>query len=359
MTRKLTWRFLLCFAQLSTLPGCLHLPYLSKSYWESTTKVPDPAKVNPADGADFNKSIQDRSGFSTSNLRGEPPNGIAKSLSGPGQSLETRGMFLEDQPEKAITKKSSNVLTGVVTVESAGEPKRLAVQVPALPLIENKREDALWQAVKSLLEKRHDEAIQYLRVYDKETQEIFLCLVPALTLLAQKPFNELSPQEIAVLHDQLLSARERLRPRCELLVSKMCFCKEVRGFGWYKPLPENHAFVTGTKDRLGEEVQLYVELKNFLSAKTKDGDYLTKLTCTLELQDSTGKKVWSHTFDGSDATHRRSAQLNDLYRNFTFYVPPLPPGTYQLTMQIADETNRDQRRVASEKLIFRVTPAVN
>lgn len=359
MTRKSVLAILVCLTQLAALPGCLHLSYFNPAGKTGPKQPSDAAEVRSTDGPELAKSIKDQSGFSTANLSADSSQSTSKM---PAATLKEKlpgPVILDQQPDTIGPKKSDDATTGVVTVESGPEPKRLFVQPTPLPLLEKKREDALLQALKSLIEKRHDEAIQYLRVYDKETQEFFIRFLPVLTLVAQKPFNELTPQEIAVVNEQLLSALLMLRPRTELLVSRMCFCKEVRGYGWYQPLPENHAFVTGTKDRLGEEVQLYVELKNFLSEKTKDGDYLTKLTCVLELQDSGGKKVWSHRFDRADAAHRRSAQLNDLYRNYTFYVPVIPPGTYQLTMQIADETHPEQRRVASEKLIFRVTPVAN
>jgi hypothetical protein len=115
--------------------------------------------------------------------------------------------------------------------------------------------------------------------------------------------------------------------------------------------------VAGTKDRVGDEVQLYVELRNFNSEKTKDGAYLTKLTCTLELHDAAGKNVWSRTLDRIETARR--ARLNDFYRNYIFYVPAIPAGTYQLTLQITDETNPEQRRVARESVVFRVTPVAN
>lgn len=364
MTRKLAWGLLLCFTQLTTLPGCLQLPYFSSSTTEGPKKIYEHT-LNPHDEFVPSRIGQEPAGFSTAQQADTPVKTISKMPNLPSRGS---GPLIIEQPGPGPTigtvheeiikpKKASQGASAVV--ESVGEPKPLTIQPPPLPLVDKKREDALLDALKSLIEKRHDEAIQLLRVYDKETQEIIIRVLPVLTLVAQKPFSELTSQEIAIVNEQLFSALIMLRPRCELAVSKTCFCKEVLGFGWYKPLAENHAFVTGTKDRLGEEVQLYVELKNFLSEKTKDGDFVTKLACTLELQDSAGKKVWSHRFDRADAASRRSAQLNDLHRNYTFYVPAIPPGTYQLTLQITDETNPEQRRVASEKLIFRVTPVAN
>jgi hypothetical protein len=223
--------------------------------------------------------------------------------------------------------------------------------------VEKRREYPLIAALEAMLRKQHDEALQHLRAYDHETQEFIIRLAPVLVMVVQTPIKELTAPEIAVINEQLLNALIQFRARSELTVSKMCFCKKVYGFGAYDPLADNHTFVAGTKDRVGDEVQLYVELRNFNSEKTKDGAYLTKLTCTLELHDAAGKNVWSRTLDRIETARR--ARLNDFYRNYIFYVPAIPAGTYQLTLQITDETNPEQRRVARESVVFRVTPVAN
>ena len=176
-------------------------------------------------------------------------------------------------------------------------------------------------------------------------------------MLVKKPIDELSPPEVSVLSDQLSSILAMLRPRSELGINKMCFCRRIRTFGLVEALPDNHAFLAGSADRTGELVQLYAELKNFASEPTPEGDYLTKLACTLELRDAGGKTVWGpYTYDRRETTHRRQTRLNDFYSNFSFYVPAIPPGAYVLTIQIADETNPELRRVARKSLDFRVTP---
>ena len=69
--------------------------------------------------------------------------------------------------------------------------------------------------------------------------------------------------------------------------------------------------------------------------------------------------VWSHAFDKNETTHRRSACVNDYHGNFSFYAPALPAGTYQLTIQVVDETIPNHRRVARKSQVFRVTPVAN
>jgi hypothetical protein len=218
---------------------------------------------------------------------------------------------------------------------------------------------AVAEALQDVLEGRHNDAVQRLQIYEKNTQEFFLRLLPALAILANQPMDKLSAQDIAVLNQLLVRLLETIRPFSELIVNKMCFCRRVNGYGAYEELPANHAFLSATPERFGELVQLYVELKNFISEPTQDGDYITKLACTLELKDARGEKVWGHTYQRDETTHRRRTRLHDLHSNFSFPVPAVPAGTYQLTVQIVDETLPDQRRVARRSLDFQVTPVAN
>jgi len=281
----------------------------------------------------------------------------------PGPSVEA---WLAQQD--ALEKKKQNArASSIVTNEASPEanpPKLLPIPTspPLPPVVGKQREYAdLVQALQDMLDGRHEEAVKHLRKYDDATQELFLRLLPPLTILVKKRLDDMSPQEITVLIKGLINLRDTLIPRSELTISNMKFCKWVKAYGNYQELPENHAFLTGTADRLGEEVQLYVELSNFESKQTKDGDYLTKLACTLELHDSDGKKVWAKSVETNKTTHHSRSPMNDFYSNYSFYVDTIPAGTYRLTIRLADETNPDakQRRVASESLVFRVTPAVS
>jgi hypothetical protein len=206
---------------------------------------------------------------------------------------------------------------------------------------------------------KHQDAIKMLRAYDEPTQEFLLRVLPLLTHIAKTSIDRMSSNELDILNEQLKGVAALLRTRCGLSINKMAFCKSISGFANFEPLPDDHAFLARTDRRPGDLVQLYVELKNFASKETKDGDYLTKLACSLELKDIHGEKVWSHTFDKNDTTYRRSACVNDYHGNFSFYVPALPAGTYQLTIQVVDETIPDHRRVARKSQVFRVTPVAN
>lgn len=360
MTRKSAlW---LCLAHLTLLTGCQHIPYFGASSEDGLTKTyeyPPP-----------NKNAQGTSGFSTAMVAEEEnPAPTGRLPKGPAPeasplAVAPLGVALaQNQNANAPLQPKAGVI-GLVALEvdtggALPTPARSPAQ-PAAPIVVQKQREYnhAVECLQLILEKRHEEAIQQLRGYDEATQGFLLEFLPAVAVFIQKPIGELTPQEIAGLYNHLSIVQAELRKRSELVISKMCYCKRVYGFGSYTTLPDNHAFLAAATDRPGELVQLYVELKNFASEREagKDGDFLTKLSCTLELRDARGEKVWSHAYDRNETTQRRRTRLTDLHGNYSFYVPAVPAGTYQLRLQIVDETLPGLRRVARKELDFRVTP---
>jgi hypothetical protein len=206
----------------------------------------------------------------------------------------------------------------------------------------------LVEALKCILDERPEEALRHLQAYDRDTQEFYLRALPTLTILARKRVEELSGAEVAALTDQLQNLLATLRPHAELAIDRMCFCEWVKAYGYYQPLPDSHAY------RPGEIVQLYVEVRNF-ACVPRDGSFETRLASNIEIRDSQGQTVKNISFKEREKAQRSWTRLNDYCNAYTFLVPPLPPGAYQLVLQIADETNPETRRVAQKSLEFRVT----
>lgn len=341
MARKsaLLWLVALWFA----LPGCGHLSPFAGADVPSKTREPN---------------RRDERGYSTAVVVEEQPQRVlTKTPAGPPPDVEL------DPLEPAATPKDKKPFAGVSgVVTEEGPPAKNALFELPKPAVFDENKDAvepLALVLHHMLVGEHNKAIQILKTYDDATQEFVLRVMPPLTLFAKKSIDKMSAQEWSVLKDHIEGLRELLRDRCELLVTKMVYCKRVNGFADFESLPENHAFLAKTSSRPGDLVQLYIELKNFASKQTKEGDYLTKLACSLELKDMHGEKVWSHTFDKNETTHRRSACVNDYHGNFSFYAPALPAGTYQLTIQVVDQTIPDHQRVARKSQVFRVTPVAN
>jgi hypothetical protein len=345
MTRKLV-SVLLFAAHLTLLPGCQFLNWFGPSTSSDPIAVKEeyfPIKEKPANDQ---KSVDAKL---TTNVRDEDkpkpppfPDVPLHEVKSPAENKKTK-------PEG---------ITGIVELDPpVSKPMVNETQAPiVLPTVDKKVEfEPIVMGMHFMLKGQHQEAIKCLGAYDDAKQEVLLRIMPALVILAKKKVEDLSAEEVAVLMKQFESMVDELRPRSELVVSKMVYCEDVKGYAWYRPLPENHAFLAGTQDRIGEFVQLYVELKNVASEPTKDGAFVTKLSCSLELHNEAGQRVWRKPFETNDTTLRRSARLNDFYSRHGFYVPALPAGKYRLTLHIADETNA-QRRTAEKSLVFQVTP---
>lgn len=210
-------------------------------------------------------------------------------------------------------------------------------------------------ALRCMLDDRHQEAVRYLKAYDTETQEFYLRILPIMTIFAKKHINDLNSQEVAVLSEQLQSLLATVRPRTELVIDRMCCCTLITNFGIYQPLAEEHAFVASSTERLdGEIVRLYVEVRNFASVP-RGGFFETRLSSAIEIRDSRGQKVHHFDFKNSEKQLNTLARINDYHIPYTFTVPNLPPGNYQLVLQIVDETIPGARRAAQKAIDFRIT----
>ena len=210
-------------------------------------------------------------------------------------------------------------------------------------------------ALDCIFNDRHKEAVRHLQAYDTETQEFYLRVLPIITIFAKKHINDLNSQEVAVLSEQLQSLLASVRPRTDLVIDRMCCCKVIASFGDYQALPEDHAFVASSAERpYSETVRLYVEVRNFASVP-RGGLFETRLSSAIEIRDGRGLKVHDFVFNNSEKQINSLTRVNDYYIPYTFTVPNLPPGTYQLVLQIADETVPGARRIAQKAIDFRIT----
>lgn len=223
-------------------------------------------------------------------------------------------------------------------------------------LVRADEEPPLVRALRCYLEKRPAEAIACLKDCDKLSQELLLCVLPVAARLGEGDIERASPEEAAVLAEQLDGVESRLRPRAALAIDRMCFCRRIETFGVYEPLSDGPAF------RPGEWAQVYVELRNF-SCEHQDGgpaalEYTTRLVSSAEIRDRAGRKVWPAgpgrlSFRRKGPQESRSA-WHDYFDNYSLRVPELPAGPYTLWIEVQDApTGRAVRR----SLDFRVDAA--
>jgi hypothetical protein len=247
----------------------------------------------------------------------------------------------------------------ITSVMDSAEPQSMppaqadsALQPATAKSVTPLKKEPLLEALRCVLENRHDEAFEHLKIYDQATQELFIRLLPPMVQLSRKSVEQLSAAEVAMLYTQLESLVVTLRPRAELVIGTMCFIESWKSFGSYKALSKDHAFHAGTPTQPGEQVQIYVELYNFCS-ECREPFHETRLSSSVELTDANGQKIV--ILPERKETLRSQSRMHDYFYVPVFYVPNLAPGNYTLTLQVTDETRADQRRVTRKSLPFVVT----
>lgn len=239
------------------------------------------------------------------------------------------------------------------------EPPPLAPQQPAaVP-----QEEPLLAALRYLLEKQPDKALELLQRYDHLNQDVMVSLLALAVRLTQGSLEQAGPQEVSNVMEQLNSLAVLLRSLAALSIEKMCFCSEISRFGVYQPLPARPVFQPGRDGRPGEQIQLYVELRNFVS-QPQASFYETRLASTLEIRDLRNKPVWRMDFPAQQPDRSHTLR-HDYFISFRFPVPrEVPPGLYTLWVEVRDVTGIQGRevpahRVARRSLDFEVKgPAV-
>jgi hypothetical protein len=191
-----------------------------------------------------------------------------------------------------------------------------------------------------------------LRSYDKETQDILLCMLPLVARLCEESYKKADADEMAIFIDQVETGIGPLRRQAALGLDKMCFCRRVDGFGRFEPLPGEHAF------RPGDMVQIYVELRNF-SCDLHGSLYETRLASAVRLTrktaDSSEHIEWEQGFPDRFQPDRSQSQRHDYFNHYRFQIPAnLPLGDYTLYLQVKDLATNPPR-VVERSLPMRLT----
>ncbi len=300
------------------------------------------------------------------------PNGIDERSKNNAKSQPTTGAVILDEPKgKELQLVAGPVDHGLRENGSQKQPANTLPEPPPLfsnvndkkngvPSVSGKialaeAPQPMVEALRCVLADRPEEALSHLKGYDAETQDLLLRLLPTAGLFARKKVPDLTRDEAEKISQEFCAMQAIVRPRTELVITKACFCEWARAFGIYKPLSTDHGFLASTTQRPGELVQLYVELKNFFS-DAKQGYHETCLSSTVQIRDSKGNEVWSYRFEDEKKPVRSLAPIHDYFNNYSFTMPPLPPGAYTLTLAVADQTRPDQRRIATKAIDFRISP---
>ncbi len=215
---------------------------------------------------------------------------------------------------------------------------------------ERQAEPSLVRALRCYLDKRPAEAIACLKDCDKLSQELLLCVLPMAARLGEGNIDHASPEEVAVMVEQLGGVEDRLRPRASLAIERMCFCRRIESFGVYEPLPDEPAY------RPGQWALVYIELRNFTCERREgSGPFATRLVCSAEIRDRSGRRVWPEgpgrlVFNRKGPDESRSA-WHDYFDNCSLRMPMLAPGAYSLWIEVQDAPTG---RKAEHAIDFRV-----
>ena len=188
-------------------------------------------------------------------------------------------------------------------------------------------------AFRDLLQNRSPDALEQLRAYDGASRELLLTLLPLAARVGDGAFDRATPQEAAVLLDQVRQVEALLRPRAALALDRVCLCRQIKGFGDCEPWPPDHVFQTETDDRRGERMQVYVEVRNFTS-RPRGPAYETSLAGVVEIRDF--NKGLAARFDFPAGVDRSQTPRQDYFINFQFHLPRLPEGRYTLHVLVKD-----------------------
>ena len=196
-------------------------------------------------------------------------------------------------------------------------------------------------AVREYLNDRPDRAVEHLKALDAPNQELLLQLIPVMVRAGQAPLPKASPHDVGVMVGELDRARASLAAKAPLFVEKACFCQDVKNYGRYDPYPERHAF------KPGELFGLYTEVRNVPSepatAPTGVEGYITRLVCTLRVQDAAGNAVpmpgrkpgtWVPELRDTKEDFTRSP-VSDYFIVFWLPAPP-KSGTYTVRFEVCD-----------------------
>src|SRR5262249_42641232 len=140
---------------------------------------------------------------------------------------------------------------------AAAPPRATAADPPPKPA----DGPPLLEALHCLLKKQPEEARRWLERYEPPNRDLLRGLLVLAARLSEEPIARADPQDVAAVLNELEGMQEPLRPRAALALGAMRFCKWIEKYGDFDPLPDNHQF------RAGDLVQVYVELRNFTSAR--------------------------------------------------------------------------------------------
>lgn len=252
---------------------------------------------------------------------------VAASVPSPTQSssIESRitpgSALWEDEIAKLISLLEAEVSSGSGSdLNASRQDTRKQVALRMLYLIANDPQKAL----------------QVIPGLPSEEQEFWTALFLGLSeYLEEADANDPAERATQIIA-QLRTAAYHLQQSANLRLRNLAFCQQINGFGNYETFPEDQ-FTPG------QTVLIYAEIRNFKSAPTQAGQFLTRIRSTIEIYAvSNGQQLVDRsTFDPTEDYSR--TLRTDYYHSYRLDLPAnLVRGPHLVKLILQDELTGKQ-----------------
>ena len=240
------------------------------------------------------------------------------------------------------------VSTGIIPVVQH-EPVIPPIQAIHQPRTEPKRMGLL-ASLESYLEFRTEDAVNALKHYPPDDQDIALVTMPLLARIEQgESYSTLNGNQKLAILESLRNLCRRLSKSAPLVLQHVTLAKEQSyRFGEVVPRQDSNYYVE-------DLVCIYAEILNLLDYPNSEGIYNIRLDVTLELLGPDGKVAWndSKPFQKMGSITSR----NDYHISARFQLlRHLPPGNYTVQITVLD---RDTNRTARQTLPLQILESKN
>lgn len=186
-------------------------------------------------------------------------------------------------------------------------------------------------ALKAYQDRQPDDAEKQLSQVDPANRDVLRKMLPLAARLGESGSACADASEVAELVDQLQNVVGTLRAKAALRIEKLTYCrtptKPVR-LGAYQPLDDDNIF------RVGDTVELYMELRNF-SCQAKDKEFHTHLTTAIEVRDDRNEVIARYDFE-RDRPDVGQAPKHEYFHICRFPVQNMMAGQYTLCAIVTD-----------------------
>ncbi len=191
---------------------------------------------------------------------------------------------------------------------------------------------------------------------------MLLLALPLLARMTEGDLKKLSPAEADKLAEKVRDLEDMLRERAALTIDDLRFCTTIDNYGQVEAHPPE--FRGGAGDQVGDRARVYIPLRNVVSKKKEEGaGFETWLVGKAQVRKDDPNALYNNQksiCDLDDIKPQRLVSLSQRHEYFLaygFWIPKrLPPGKYQLWIQVKDVTAQMTNKQDNSPASFDVAP---